>query len=135
VLCRGAGEEEVIPGRVRSKLLALGMLAVLSIAGPIAEATATGRIDSMGKFDLAETFIAITLVYWWYHADKAEHDYRAGPLMNGGVIVLALLALPIYFVRTRGWRKGALASLAALAFLGFTLGLEALGEWIGGALL
>jgi hypothetical protein len=115
--------------------VALGMLAVLSIAGPIAEAAATGRIDSMGKFDLAETFVAITLVYWWYHADKAEHGYRAGPLMNGGIIVLAIVALPIYFVRTRGWKKGALASLAALAFLGLTLGLEELGERIGGVLL
>ena len=120
---------------MRSKLLALGMLAVLSIAGPIAEAAATGRIDSMGKFDLAETFVAITLVYWWYHADKAEHGYRAGPLMNGGIILAAIVALPIYFVRTRGWKKGGLASLAALAFLGVTLGLEALGEWIGEALL
>ena len=115
--------------------MALGMLAVLSIAGPIAEAAATGRIDSMGKFDLAETFVAITLVYWWYHADKAEQGYRAGPLMNGGIILAAIVALPIYFVRTRGWKKGALASLAALAFLGLTLGLEALGEWIGGGLL
>jgi hypothetical protein len=111
------------------------MLAVLSIAGPVAEAAVTGRIDSMGKFDLAETFVAISLVYWWYHADKAEHDYRAGPLMNGGIIVLAIVALPIYFVRTRGWRKGALASGAAVAFVGVTLGLEALGEWIGAALL
>src|SRR4051812_44889026 len=115
--------------------MALAILAVLSIAGPIAEAAATGRIDSMGKFDLAETFVAITLVYWWYHADKAEHGYRAGPLMNGGIILAAIVALPIYFVRTRGWRKGALASLAAIAFLGLTLGLEAVGEHIGGLLL
>jgi hypothetical protein len=115
--------------------VALGMLAVLSIAGPIAEAAVTGRIESMGKFDLAETFVAITLVYWWYHADKAEHGYRAGPLMNGGIILAAIVALPIYFVRTRGWKKGALASLAAIAFLGLTLGLEAVGEHIGSLLL
>ena len=115
--------------------MALGMLAVLSIASPIAEVAVTGHIDSMGKFDLAETFVAITLVYWWYHADKAEHGYRAGPLMNGGIILAAIVALPVYFVRTRGWKRGGLASLAALAVLGFSLGLEALGEWIGGTLL
>jgi hypothetical protein len=120
---------------MRPKLLALGLLALLSIAGPIVEAVTTGRIDPFGRFDLVETFVAITLVYWWYHADKAERSYRAGPLMNGGVLVLAIVALPIYFARSRGWKKGALASLGALAFLGLTLGLEELGERIGRVLL
>jgi peptidoglycan/LPS O-acetylase OafA/YrhL len=120
---------------MKPKLLALALLALLSLAGPIVEALATGRIDSFGKFDLAETFVGLALVYWWYHADKAERGYRAGALLNGGVIVLAVVALPIYFARSRGWKKGALASLAALAFLALTLGLEELGERIGRVLV
>ena len=120
---------------MNAKRVVLFLLAVLSFAGPIVEALATGRVEPMGKFDLAETFVALTLVYWWYHADKAEHDYRAGLLMNGGVLVLAVVALPVYFVRSRGWKKGGLACLLALAFLALTLALEELGERIGQGLM
>jgi hypothetical protein len=55
--------------------------------------------------------------------------------MNGGVIVAAIIALPIYFVRSRGWKRGALATLAALAVFGITLALGELGEWLGTRLL
>jgi hypothetical protein len=109
-------------------------MALVSFAGPLAEALATGRVDEAGKFDLGETFVAIALLYWWYHVDKRSRGYAAGPLMNGGVIVAAIVALPIYFVRSRGWRRGALATVAALAFFGVLLGLGELGERIGLAL-
>jgi len=80
---------------------------------------------------MVETFAAMALVFWWYHVDKRVRDYRAGPLMNGGVILAAIIALPIYFVRSRGWQRGALATLAALAVFAITLGLGELGEWLG----
>ena len=94
----------------------------------------TGRVEDYGKFELAETFIGIALIYWWYHADKRERAYAAGPLMNGGVIVAAVIALPIYFVRSRGWKGGALATVTALVVLGVTLGLGELGELAGSVL-
>jgi hypothetical protein len=84
---------------------------------------------------MAETFVAIALVFWWYHVDKRSHGYRAGPLMNGGVIAAAIIALPIYFVRSRGWKRGALATLGALAVFGLTFALGELGEWLATRLL
>ncbi len=95
---------------------------------------ATGRVEDYGKFDLAETFLGIAFIYWWYHADKRSRGYSAGPLMNGAVIVAAVVALPIYFVRSRGWKGGAAATVAALVVLGIVLGLGELGEWLGGVL-
>lgn len=95
---------------------------------------ATGRVADFGTFDLVETFLGIALVYWWYHADKRCHGYSAGPLMNGAVIVAAVVALPIYFVRSRGWKRGALATAVALGVLGITLALGELGERLGAAL-
>jgi len=50
------------------------------------------------------------------------------------VIVAAIIALPIYFVRSRGWRRGLAAAAVALALFGVTLALGELGEWLGGAL-
>ena len=116
------------------KAWALALLALLSLAGPLIETLATGRVEQLGKFDLVETFLAIPLLYWWYHVDKRERNYSAGPLMNGGVVALAIVALPVYFVRSRGWKRGALASAIAIGFFGLTLVLGELGEKIGRAL-
>src|SRR5262249_37525411 len=75
--------------------------------------------------------VSIPLIFWWYHVDKREHDYQAGPLMNGGIIAVAVIALPVYFVRTRGWKGGAIATVLALMVLGILFGLSELGEWLG----
>jgi hypothetical protein len=54
--------------------------------------------------------------------------------MNGGVLALAIVALPVYFIRSRGWRKGAVTTALALAFLGVTLLLSEAGERLGAVL-
>jgi hypothetical protein len=92
---------------------------------------ATGQVEALSKFDLATTIVSIPLIFWWYHVDKREHDYQAGPLMNGGILAVAIVALPIYFVRTRGWKRGAVATLLALGIFAILFGLSELGEWIG----
>jgi hypothetical protein len=118
----------------RQKAYALGLLALLSLVGPLVEALATGRVETLGKFDLVETFLAIPLLYWWYHVDKRQRNYTAGPLMNAGVIAAAVIALPVYFIRSRGWKRGAIATAIGFLVLGITLLLGELGERIGVAL-
>jgi hypothetical protein len=113
------------------KTIALILLGVISLVGPFVEMVTTGQVEALSKFDLATTIVSIPLIFWWYHVDKHEHGYRAGPLMNGGILAVAIVALPIYFVRTRGWKRGAVATLLALAVFLVLLGLSELGEWIG----
>ena len=88
----------------------------------------------LGCETLVETVASVVLLFWWYHLDKAEHRYAAGRLMNAGVLVLAVIALPIYFLRTRGWRRGGvtIALAAAFVLLTFVLGEagEGLGTWL-----
>src|SRR5213594_1553449 len=107
-------------GSVRPKNLALIVLALLSFASPALERTVTGRVELLSNFGLAETLLSLVVLFWWFHLDKAEHGYRAGKLMNAGVLVLAALALPIYFIRSRGWKRGAMAIGVALLFLAGT---------------
>ena len=114
------------------KTIALALLGVVSLLGPLVEMMVTGQVEALSKFDLATTIVSIPLIFWWYHVDKREHDYQAGPLMNGGILAVAIVALPIYFVRTRGWKRGAVATALALAVFLILLGLSELGEWIGG---
>lgn len=119
---------------MRSKTVALALLALVSFLGPFLEMLLTGSVESLGKWEIGETLIALALVFWWYHADKAERDYRAGPLMNGAMLLVMALAMPVYFVRSRGWKRGALATLVAVAFAAISFGLGEAGEVLGSLL-
>jgi hypothetical protein len=116
------------------KAVALILLAGLSFASPALERAITGRVELMSSFGLAETLVSLVVLFWWFHLDKAEHNYRAGKLMNAGVLVLAAVALPIYFIRSRGWQRGAIAIGIALVYLAGTFLLAELGERLGAAL-
>jgi protein-S-isoprenylcysteine O-methyltransferase Ste14 len=90
-------------------------------------------VEPFSKFGLAEALLSLPLIYWWYHVDKQQRNYQAAPLMNAGVVALTILALPVYFIRSRGWKRGAIATALAALFLAITYALGELGEQIGGA--
>ena len=119
-----------------TKRYALIALALLSLLGPVAEALTTGRVDAdpFGKFALVELVLNIPLIYAWYYADKRERRFRTGSLQNVAVAALALIGLPVYFFRSRGLRRGAIASAKSLGVLLVLSLLEGAGEWIGMAL-
>jgi len=118
---------------LRSKTAALALLGVVSFLGPFLEILITGRAEPLGKWELGETLVALVLIFWWYHLDKAEHGYRAGPLMNGGMLLAVVVALPVYFVRSRGWKRGVQATLVAGIVFGVLYGLGEAGEYLGAA--
>jgi len=115
---------------LRSKFIALGLLAAVSFFGPFLEMWLTGHTEPYGKWELGETFVALVLIFWWYHVDKAEHGYLAGPLLNGGMLLAVIVAMPIYFVRSRGWKKGARATLIAALVFAVLYGLGEAGEYL-----
>ena len=117
----------------RRKRYALALLAAIALVAPIVETLMTGRVEPFSKFDLGGSFLSLLPVYWWYHLDKDQTGYRAGRLLNVGVAALAIVALPVYFVRSRGWKRGGIISLYALGVLGVLYLLEKLGEFIGEA--
>jgi len=117
----------------RSKTAALVTLGAISFVMPAIERAMTGHVALLSNYGLTETALSLIALFWWFHLDKAEQNYRAGPLMNGGVLVAAVIALPIYFVRSRGWKRGGIAILWALLFLGVMFVLEEAGEWLGAA--
>lgn len=116
-----------------TKRYSLIALALLSLLGPIAEALVTGRVDDnpLGKWSLAEAVLTMPLIYCWYYVDKREQRFRAGSLQNVGVAALAFIGLPVYFFRSRGFRRGGVATLKSAGVLvGLTL-LGGAGEWLG----
>src|SRR2546425_4658477 len=118
----------------RPKTVALIVLAVLSFASPALERVVTGRVELLSNFGLGETLLSLIVLFWWFHLDKADHNYQAGRLMNAGVLLLAAITLPIYLIRSRGWKRGAIAIGVALLLLAGTFVLGELGERLGAAL-
>jgi polyferredoxin len=115
------------------KTIALALLGLVSLVVPLLERLITGRVEPMSKFQLAGTLLSIPLIFWWYYVDKGERNYRAGPIMNVGVVALSILTLPIYFVRSRGWKRGLVSTALAATVLIVTFVLAELGEQIGAA--
>ena len=116
----------------KPKLVALTVLAAIVLVAPIVETLMTGHTQSLSSYDIAGSFISLVPIYWWYHLDKEEHGYRAGRLLNVGVAGIAVIALPVYFIRSRGWKRGAIATAVAIAVFGGLYLVELLGEAIGG---
>ena len=52
------------------------------------------------------TFLGATLLFAWYYFDSEQIQYQRGRLLNIGIIFLAIIALPYYFFRSRGLKKG-----------------------------
>lgn len=113
------------------KRRALGTLALVAILVPFSEVLLTGRSEVIGRFALLEGFLLIPPVYWWYHIDKTERQYEASTLMNVCLIAFLAIALPIYFVSSRGWKRGVLATLGAFGVLVVIGILGAVGATIG----
>ncbi|WP_460834774.1 hypothetical protein [Lysobacter humi (ex Lee et al. 2017)] len=54
------------------------------------------------------------MIFWWYRTDTSERNYKRTPWLNVSVIAVAALALPYYFFRSRGFKRGAVATLALI---------------------
>jgi hypothetical protein len=116
------------------KGLPLILLAAISFFSPLIERAVTGQVELLSNFGLAELALSLVTLFWWYHLDKADHHYQSGILMNSGMLLLAALTVPIYLVRSRGWKRGAKAVAIAAVYLAGTLVLSELGERLGAAL-
>jgi len=116
------------------KLYALGLLALFSFFGAVLEAALTGQVEPFSKFDLVVSLLSLGPLYWWYFLDKEERGFSTGVVQNLAVIAVAAVGLPIYFIRSRGWKGGAIITAQALGFWALLLGLAWLGEWLGASL-
>lgn len=104
-------------------IVTLGITAFAS--GALAQYLAPGQFYSPSDAPLR--FLAVTLLFLWYHVDSEQRGYRRSGLLNVAVVCMAAVALPYYLFRSRGARRGAAALLLALGGVGACWALE----WIG----
>lgn len=85
-------------------LVALGILAFLN--GAVSQYTAHGMV--LSPSDMVFMLAATVLIFTWYYVDAKQINYRRSPLLDIGIIAICLIALPYYFLRSRGFKKSML---------------------------
>ena len=70
---------------------------------------------------LVPTVLGLAVLFWWLHEDSPRHNFRRSPLLNIGIVAIAIVFVPIYFVRSRqpGARLRAVAGFMGVLGLYF----------------
>lgn len=113
----------------------------LVLLASAATAVATGALAEFSEFTrtailAAQGLILITvvLVYLWFKEDVLQRQMRTGTEFNGLVILVTPLALPIYFLRSRGLGGGLVATaLFYLCMAGWVFLAEGSAQLVGAA--
>lgn len=98
--------------RARTAIVA-GALA-LGYAGGLARGFLAPGQD-LSAVDIPFVLAGTMLTFLWFRIDTDRTGYRRSPLLNVAVIAISILALPYYFLRSRGIRHGIAASGLFLA--------------------
>jgi hypothetical protein len=98
-------------------VLALGL-----VDGVTAMFMYPGQVLAPSSFAIG--IVALFISFAWYRMDSDSRAYKRSLLSSAAVIGLGIFALPHYFFRTRGFWRGALATLI---FLLIAIGYSVLG--------
>jgi hypothetical protein len=117
---------------MKEKLRPLVMLALVSLLLPLGEVVIRRKApEPLGPTTLIDVVLTTYAVYWWYLLDKRQRNFAAGSWQDLGVIFLFIVALPVYFIRSRGWGNGAVAILVMVLAVAASGVLSYVGEQIG----
>lgn len=104
-----------------------GFMALSFIAGALGQYLYPGKDYPPTDLWLLPAFTL--LIFLWYRADTEQKAIKRSPWLNISIIALAVLALPIYFFRTRGFKGGLIATIGMLAYLFLSGALTGLGQY------
>ncbi len=65
---------------------------------------------------ISTTILFTILIFMWFLADSKAIEYKPSRLLKVGVVVLAVVAIPIYLVKSKGYKRAGLSLLKFLVF-------------------
>lgn len=99
----------------RTTLMLLLMAAYSLLSGVFDQAMYPGQ--PFPPTAIAHSLATLLLVFLWYRADMRRWNAAPSRWLDLGVILIAIIAIPAHLFRSRGWKRGALATLIALLWL------------------
>jgi hypothetical protein len=79
----------------------------------------------------SSTLVIIGLIFAWYHTDSDLHSYKRSIWLTGGILGMAIVAVPIYVVGRSAKGERISALLRLLGFVALLLIVGAIGSGIG----
>ncbi len=123
-MASGSGKGALLDSRV---LIILGLLATSFADGAAGATYHPGDLfPPTSRYFL---LVYMVLIFAWYHVDSSRRDFRRSAVLNVLVIAVAVIGLPYYFFRSRGFRRGAVAVLGMILVLFMAGIMTGLGEW------
>jgi len=82
--------------------------------------------------DLASLFAVLGAGFYWLHLDGLQTGFRRSPAFNVGIVLIGIVFVPLYFIRSRpaGQRL-----LPVLGYFGLVLSMQvsvSVGAWLSG---
>jgi len=74
--------------------------------------------------------VGILLIFAWYRLDADQRGFHRSIGLNVGVIGFAIVGLPYYLFRSRGAKRGFIATVVALAFCVASVMLTGAGMYV-----
>jgi hypothetical protein len=90
------------------KLITLVLILLAGFADGVSHQL-TAPSDAFGPSDIVFTVIATLLIFMWYRFDSDEKSYRRTPFLSVAIVAVSFVALPYYFWKSRGFRRGSVA--------------------------
>lgn len=113
----------------------LGLLVAVTLVAGVVEARAMQLHVESNGWTVLSTLMFSFLSFYWYRLDSEARHYQRSRWLGIGIVMLAIVAVPYYLVRSRpaGQKGRALARLAGFCLL--LAGAAVLGglvyQWLG----
>jgi len=91
----------------------------------------TGQFRIPTGWRAIEQLLLYALGYWWFYLDKEHRSFRSGPIQNVGVVLIPVIAIPVYMVRSRGASQGVLSILFFIVLIMAAIGAAVVGGAVG----
>jgi hypothetical protein len=117
-------------GRNITLVLSLGFLSVPFIGG-LFDFAFHNSLNTYEVYMLALTLGSMFILFIWYRQDSNHIGYKRITLLNIMVIGFTIIALPYYFFKSRGLKKGIFYSLLFILLLASYFAASIIGLYIG----
>ena len=87
-----------------NRRLGIALASVSISSGAAGELVAPDQ--PIGIINLLSALVTLGLIFAWYRLDARDLGYRRTALLNAMVIAVALIAVPYYLFRSRGFARG-----------------------------